>query len=184
MPGKNNGWRVTKRKTFIDHANIDISLLANLEPSENQNYKLFFIFILLSASNLCSVFSLFHVFISFLAFTFQETEVSSNETLQQAVLPGPSQILMHTSHFFQDFVCSSNPIYCSPNSLLFSTLFPSSIRVSIFILFGICSSQIEVADLCPICLEWEFNLKLIHMHLNIVEANLVRYGLKLQIWKY
>ena len=53
----------------------------NLEPSENQNYKLFFIFILLFASNLCSIFSLFHIFLSFLVFTFQETEVSSHETL-------------------------------------------------------------------------------------------------------
>ena len=156
----------------------------NLEPSENQNCKLFFIFILLSASNLWSMFSLFHIFLSFLAFTFQETEVSSHKALQQVVLPGPTQILMCTSHFFQDFVCSSNQSYCSPNSLLLSTLFSSSIRVSIFIWFGICSSQIKVADLCPICIEWEFNLKLINMHLNIVQATLVRYGLKLQIWKY
>ena len=156
----------------------------NLEPSENQNYKLFFIFILLFASNLCSIFSLFHIFLSFLVFTFQETEVSSHETLQQVVLLSPAQILMCTSHFFLDFVCSSNPSYCSPNSLLFSTLFLTSIRVSIFIRFGICSSHIEVADLCPICLEWEFNLKLIHMHLNIVQTTLVRYGFKLQIWKY
>ena len=124
---------------------------------------------------------LFHIFLSFLAFAFQETKVSSHETLQQVVLLCPAQILMCTSHFFQDFVCSSNSIYFSPNSLLFSTLFPSSIRVLIFTWFGICSSQIEVADLC---LEWEFNLKLIHMHLNIVQENLVRYRLKLQIWKY
>ena len=156
----------------------------NLEPSENQNCKLFFILVLLSASNLCSVFSLFRIFLSLLAFTFQETEVSSHETLQQVVLAGSTQILMGTSHFFQDFVCSSNQFYCSPNSLLFSTLFSSSIRVSIFIWFGICSSHIEIADLCPICLEWEFNLKLINMHLNIVQASLVRYGLKLQIRKY
>ena len=72
----------------------------NLEPSENQNYKLFFIFILLSASYLCSVFSLFHIFLSFLAFTFQETEVSSHETLQQVVLPGSAQNLMCTSHYY------------------------------------------------------------------------------------
>ena len=135
----------------------------NLEPSENQNYNFIF-FILLFATNLCSVFSLFHIFLSFLVFTFQETEVSSHETLQQVVLLSPAQILMCTSHFFLDFVCSSNPSYCSPNSLLFSTLFLSSSRVSIFIWFGICSSHIEVVDLCPICLEWEFNLKLIHMH--------------------
>ena len=90
----------------------------NLEPSENQNCKLFFIFILLSASNLCSVFSLFHIFLSFLTFTFQETEVSSHEAFQQVVLPSPTQILMCSSHFFQDFVCSSNQFYCSPNSLL------------------------------------------------------------------
>ena len=90
----------------------------NLKPSKNQNCKLFFIFILLSASNLCSVFSLFHIFLSFLAFTFQETEVSSHEAFQQVVLPSPTQILMCTSHFYQDFVCSSNQFYCSPNSLL------------------------------------------------------------------
>ena len=90
----------------------------NLEPSENQNCKLFFIFVFLSASNLCFVFSLFHIFLSFLAFTFQETEVSSHEAFQQVVLPSPTQILMCTSHFFQDFVCSSNQFYCSPNSLL------------------------------------------------------------------
>ena len=70
----------------------------NLEPSENQNYKLFFIFILLSASNLCYVFCLFHIFLSFLAFAFQETKVSSHEILQQVVLPCPAQILMCTSH--------------------------------------------------------------------------------------
>ena len=78
----------------------------------------FFIFVLLSASNLCSVFSLFHIFLSFLAFTFQETKVSSHVAFQQVVLPSPTQILMCTSHFFQDFVCSSNQFYCSPNSLL------------------------------------------------------------------
>ncbi|XP_030965970.1 pantothenate kinase 1-like isoform X2 [Quercus lobata] len=36
----------------------------------------------------------------------KETKVSSHKTLQQVVLLGPTQILMCTSHFFQDFVCS------------------------------------------------------------------------------
>ena len=44
--------------------------------------------------------------------------------------------------------------------------------------------RLKLLIYAQICLEWEFNLKLIHMHLNIVQATLVRHGLKLQIWKY
>ena len=138
----------------------------NLEPSEKPKLQIVFYF----HFTFCFLFVFYVFFISYISFFFG-FHFSGNRGL-----------------FWWNLAASCSPRFSTDFdvylSLLFSTLFPSSIRVSIFTWFGICSSQIEVADLCLMCLEWEFNLKLIHMHLNIVQENLVRYGLKLQIWKY
>ena len=89
----------------------------NLEPSENQNCKFFFYF----HFTFCFQFVFCVFFISYISFFF-DFNFSGNRGVFSwslpIVLPSPTQILMCSSHFFQDFVCSSNQFYCSPNSLL------------------------------------------------------------------
>ena len=81
----------------------------NLEPSENQNYKLFFIFILLSASNLCSVFCYFIYFFLFWLSLFRK---------QMSLLMKPcSKLFSYVQHRF----------WCVP-LISFKTLFAQLIQ--------------------------------------------------------